>query len=138
MGKNEERNILAEEGDRDKKVIRLNKEIKNRTKADKKENLLEQLRENKKDPHKKHLLKAVKDLKVKFSPKITQMRNKNGMLVPLKKRAEAIADYLEEKHWTNDPARGSKRRINKGFLINWTAKQEEDFKRRQTTPFEIL
>ena len=34
----------------------------------------------------------------KFSPKFIHMRDKNGRLVPLKNRAEAIADYLEQKH----------------------------------------
>ena len=30
------------------------------------------------------------------------MKNKDGLHVPLNKRAEAIADYLEKEHWTND------------------------------------
>ena len=29
------------------------------------------------------------------------MKNKDGIHVPLNKRAEAIADYLEKEHWTN-------------------------------------
>ena len=135
-GKMEERSAMAEEGDRDKKVNKLNKEIKIMTKADKKENLLEQFRENKKDPHKKHIWRAVKNLKGKFSTKFIQMRNKNGMLVPLRKRAEAIADYLEQKHWENDPEGGKKRENKKGVPRNWTAKQEEESKERQTSPFE--
>ena len=58
------------------------------------------------------------------------------MLVPLKKRAEAIADYSEQKHWKNEPEGGKKRRIEKGFLRKWTPRQEEESKARQTRPFE--
>ena len=99
--------------------------------------MLEQFRENKKDPHKKNLWKAVKNLKGKFSPKFIQMRNKNGMLVPLRKRAEAIADYLEQKHWKNEPEGGKKRTTKKGLLRNWSAKAEEQSKARQTRPFKV-
>ena len=104
----EERNRILKAGDEKKEIHNLNKEIKKLTKQDKKECLLEQFRENKEDPHKKHAWKVVKNPKGKFSPKFIQMRNKNGMLVPLKKRAEAIADYLEQKHWSNAPEDGKK------------------------------
>ena len=77
---------------------------------------LEQFRENKEDPHEKHIWKAVKHLKGKFMPKFIQMRNRNGMLVPLRKRAEAIADYLEQQHEQNNQAEGENRKANGGFL----------------------
>ena len=51
----------------------------------------------------------MKNQKGKFSPKFIQMRNKGGMLVPLGKRAEAIADYLEQRRWKNDPPAGQDR-----------------------------
>ena len=59
----------------------------------------------------------------------------NGMLVPLKKRAEAIADYQEQKHWSNDPEGGKTRSIKRGFLRKWSNKEEEESKKRQTRLF---
>ena len=44
------------------------------------------------------------------------MRNKEGRLVPLEKRAEAIADYLEQEHWQNPVEEGSSRNINQAKL----------------------
>ena len=99
-----------------KKVNSLNMEIKKNVREDEREHLLEQIRESKEDPHNKHLLKTVKNLKGKFTPKFIQMRNKNEMLVPLRKRAEAIPDYLEQQHWQNNPAVGESRQTNRGFL----------------------
>ena len=84
---------------------RLNRESK-KVREDKKEALLEQLRQNKEDPHEKHHWKAVSNLQEKITPKFIQMRNRSGMLVPLRKRAEAISDYLEEQHWQKNPAEG--------------------------------
>ena len=65
------------------------------------------------------------------------MRNKNGMRVPLKKRAETIADYLEQQHWQNNTTDGSKRKINKGFSRKMTEQQEAESKERQRRPFSI-
>ena len=59
---------MAEEGDQKKSVHKSSKEIKKLTWIDKKENLLEQFRENKKGPHKTHLWKAVKDLQGSSHP----------------------------------------------------------------------
>ena len=42
-------------------------------------------------------------MKKKFQPNYIIMKNKEGMHVPLTQRAEAIADYLEQDHWTNHP-----------------------------------
>ena len=45
----------------------MNKEIKNMTHNDRKSNLTEQFREDSQDWHKKHVWKAVKNLKNKFT-----------------------------------------------------------------------
>ena len=96
-------------GDPEQIAHKLTAAIKRQVRADKKEHLSEQFRENKEDPHKKHLWTAVKNLKGKFSPKFIQIRNTDGMRVPFKKRAEAIADYLEQQHWQNNAADGKDR-----------------------------
>ena len=67
-----------------KRVSSLSREIERKVREDKKENLLEQFRENKEDPHKTYLESSQKQ-NGNFTPKFIQMRNKNGMLVPLKK-----------------------------------------------------
>ena len=72
---------------------------------------VEQFRENKEDKHKKQLWKAIKAMKSKFTPRYIQMKNRKGTLVPLKKRAEAIADYLENSHWSNPTENGERRNI---------------------------
>ena len=59
------------------------------------------------------------------------MRNKEGRLVPLNKRAEAIADYLEKNHRFNPPVTGTRRRIN-GRKV-----QNDPLKMRQVDPFTI-
>ena len=64
--------------------------------------LLEQFNENPEDKHKKALWKSVKHLKAKYNPKYIKMKDKDGKPVATHKRAEAIADYLEQKHWTNE------------------------------------
>ena len=55
-------------------------------------------------------------MKTKFTPRYIQMKNRKGTLVPLKQRAEAIADYLENSHWSNPTADGSRRNICRGKL----------------------
>ena len=97
--------------------------------ADKKEHLADQFRGN------NNIWKAVKNLKGKFSPKFIQMQNKNGVLVQLKKRAEAIADYLKKQHWQNRTTDGSMRKTNTGFLRKMTEEQEAESKKRQRMQF---
>jgi hypothetical protein len=58
----------------------------------------------------------VKNLKGKFTPKHIQLRNKEGRLVRLEKRADAIADYLEQEHWQNPVEEGGTRTINQRKL----------------------
>ena len=85
MGKNIEIHAEQLRGNRDKRTRKLTAAIKRHVKADNKEHLAEQVRENKEDSNKTHLWKAVKNLEGKFSPKLIQMRNKSGMLAPLKR-----------------------------------------------------
>ena len=72
---------------------------------------LEEFNENPADKNKKDLWKAVKKLRAKFTPRYIQMKNKERRLVPLNKRAEGIADYLEKEHWSNPTRDGQARRI---------------------------
>ena len=44
----------------------------------------------------------MKDLKRKFTPQFVQMKNTNGTYVPVTKRAQTIAEYLEDVHWKNN------------------------------------
>ena len=87
--------------------------------------------------HKKHFWKAVKNLKGKFTPKYIQMRNRGGTLVPLKKRAEAIVDYLEKCQWTNNVEEGKIRQIKQDPLRNLTETQKETAKTRQRASFSV-
>lgn len=57
-------------------------------------------------PSQKKMSKTVNYLRKDFKPSYISMRDKNGRLVSLKKRAETIAAYLEEQHWCNDCGRG--------------------------------
>ena len=66
-----------------KKLIKLQAEIKRAVKRDKQTHIIEQFRENKEDKHKKHLWKAIKTMKSKFTPRYIQMKNRKGTLVPL-------------------------------------------------------
>ena len=63
--------------------------------------MIEQFNENPQDPSKKGLWKACKGLKKKFVPNYIKIKNMDGRHVPLAKRAETIATYLEEQHWSN-------------------------------------
>ena len=66
-------------------LTKLQGEIKKTVKKDKQTHIIEQFRENKEDKHKKHLWKAIKTMKSKFTPRYIQMKNRKGTLVPLKK-----------------------------------------------------
>ena len=85
----------------------------------------------------KNIWKAVKNLKGKFTPKYIQMRNRGGTLVPLKKRAEAIADYLEKCQYTNEVGEGKSRQINQDPLRNLTETQKEESNSRQRASFSV-
>ena len=47
-------------------------------------------------------MEGCKRAKEKFTPQFVKMKNKTGMHVPLIKRAQTIAEYLETDHWIND------------------------------------
>jgi hypothetical protein len=97
----EKRNLKLKEGDQEKEVSKLSREIKKKAFSNRKNAKLEEFNENPADKHKKGLWKAVKNLKGKFTPRFIQMQNREGRLVSLKERAETIADYLEKDHWSN-------------------------------------
>ena len=98
----EGRNQLRRSGASAREVRQLNKEIYKRARIDRQNHLIEQFNENPNDPHKKGLWRAVKGLKRKFTPQYVQMKNAQGNHVPVAERAQAIAEYLETKHWYND------------------------------------
>ena len=131
--------IQTKEQQKGKAIATLQKEIKKATKKDKRDHLLEQFREDKQDKHKKTLWKAVKALKGKFTPRYIQMKNRKGTLVPLKQRAEAIADYLEQSHWNNPTKNGERRQIAQTPIRKprRTREEEEQSKIRQRKPFTL-
>ena len=57
------------------------------------------------------------------------------MLVPLRKRAEAIADDLEQQHCKNTPKDGGAWKIDRGFLRKLTEEGEKESKTRQRKSF---
>ena len=66
------------------------------------------------------------------------MKNRKGTLVPLKQRAEAIADYLENSHWSNPTKDRSKRQIpTTPIRTNRTQTEEAQAKQRQRAPFTM-
>ena len=77
----------------------------------------------------------MKNLKGKFTPRFIQMRNRNGMRFLLKKRAGAIADYLEQQHWQNATEDGKERKIKVGCIRNMTETEEAASRHRQRQPF---
>ena len=102
----EERNRLFKKDTRNEEVKKINREIAKDAKVDKRQHTIEQFNENPLDKNEKSLWKAVKGLKKKFQPKYVQMKSQDGKHVPLTKRAETIAQYLEQEHWKNDADMG--------------------------------
>ena len=117
---------------------KLQAEIKKAVKRDKRTHVVDQFRENPEDKHKKHLWKAIKEMKSKFTPRYIQMKNRKGTLVPLKKRAEAIADYLENSHWSNPTTNGEKRNIRRTKLrTGGTHEDAANSRTRQRADFTV-
>ena len=113
-------------------------EIRKAVKQDRRTHVVEKFRENPEDKHKKHLWKAIKEMKSKFTPRYIQMKNRKGTLVPLKQRAEAIADYLENSHWSNPTADGAKRNISRTKIrAGVTQEHATQSKQRQTADFTM-
>ena len=73
---------------------------------------------------------STRQILAEVHPDEKQKRHAGGT----EKRAEAIADYLEQKHWSNDPEDGKARSIKRGCLMK-SSNQEEESKGRQTKPF---
>ena len=96
------RNQTRQIGGTVNEIKQMNKDIAKAAKIDKQRSLIEKFVDNPHDKNKKHMWKAVKDLKKKFCPQFVKMKNKNGIHVPLIKRAETIAEYLETEHWKNE------------------------------------
>ena len=103
----EYRNELCKHRDSKEKIKQLSRDIAKDAAQDRKQSIIEQFNENPSDENKKHLWKSVKDQKRKFSPQFIKMKNKEGNHVPLTKRAEAIAEYLEQDHWNNTTDTGN-------------------------------
>lgn len=90
---------------------------------------LEEFKENPGDKNKKHLWKAVKNIEGRFTSKFVQVRNKEGRLVQLNK--ETIADYLEEEHWHN-PTSDERERVTRNSKLRRSHNKDE-----QALPFTI-
>ena len=110
----EERNEKARNGTTAKEITNLNREIARMARRDRQDHLIEQFNENPQDPNKKGLWRAVKGLKKKFIPNYVKMKNMDGQHVPLAQRAETIANYLEQKHWSNQ----AENEINHSKLVD--------------------
>ena len=130
----QKRNDLQKAGDPNREVNKLSKEIKKEAFQSRKQKKLEEFNENPKDKNKKDLWKAVKNLRAKYTPKYIQMRNRAGMLVPLNKRAETIAEYLEKDHWSNPVEAGRTRNPSAMKVIPARSQEQKDEQRK---PFEL-
>ena len=98
----EERDRMTKDKAPSEDIKRLSKEITKYSKQDKHHQLLEQFNENPTDRNKVRLWKSVIGLKKKFSPQFVRMKNLEGKHVPLTRRAEAIAEYLDKERWQNN------------------------------------
>ena len=78
------------------KVKDLTVQIKENAKKDKQRFLVDSLMESN-DPRKQ--LAAIKSLKKKRSPNFTKLKDKDGLRVGPRRRAEAIAEYLQDVQW---------------------------------------
>ena len=78
------------------KVKDLTVQIKKKAKKDKQRFLVDSLMESN-DPRKQWA--AMKSLKKKRSPNFTKLKDKDGLRVGPRRRAEAIAEFLQEVQW---------------------------------------
>ena len=98
----ETRNTMRRDGATSQEIRDMNKDIAKAAKIDKQTSLIEKFNDNPCDKNKKHMWKAVKDLRKKFVPQFVKMKNQAGQHVPLIKRAETVAQYLASEHWQNN------------------------------------
>ena len=93
-----EKRQAAHEQGRNVEVIELNRNISVNAKKDRRNHVLDGLKEM---PAQKEKWQGVRGLKSGFKPRFTQLKDIRGNFVPPKKRAECFAEYLEQKHWTS-------------------------------------
>ena len=112
-------------------MVQLSKEIKKDAFASRKQKKMKEFNENLKDKNKKDLCKAVKYLRSKYTPKYIRLRNRQGELVPLNKRAETIAEYLEQDHWFNPVKPGESRTPGSAKITPNRAAEQLEAQRKQ-------
>ena len=88
----------AHEAENHQVVKELTRQIKKNARKDRKDTILNSLKEL---PDARETWQGVKDLKREPQPQFIRLRDLNGELVAPKDRAETIATYLEQKHWNN-------------------------------------
>lgn len=86
-------------------VKALDKRIKKEARADRKSHIVNHFQTQPGDPHKKRLWKTVDNLKKNYKPSYIKLKDPQGRLVPLQKRAETFATYLQDEHWFNTTGR---------------------------------
>ena len=77
----------------------LSYQIKNLVRRDKRCAVFDSIREI---PEQKEKWMGIKNLKKEHNPRFIHMKNLQGEHVAPRNRAEAIATYLQDKHWTNN------------------------------------
>lgn len=87
-------------------VQSLNRQIKRAARADRKRQVVNQFQLHSEDPHRTRVWKAVNTLRKDYKPSYVSMRDEFGRIVPLKNRAETIAAYLADSHWSNESGLG--------------------------------
>ena len=80
-------------------VQELSNKIKNLARRDKRRAVFDSIREI---PDQREKWTGVKKLKKEQQPRFIHMKDLQGEYVAPRNRAEAIATYLQDKHWTND------------------------------------
>ena len=80
-------------------VQELSNKIKNLARRDKRRAVFDSIREI---PDQREKWTDVKKLKKEHQPRFIHMKDLQGEYVAPRNRAEAIATYLQDKHWTND------------------------------------
>ena len=86
-------------------VKALDRLIKEAARVDRKSNIVNQFQDQPGDPHRKRLWKTVGSFKKDYKPSYIKLKDSRGRLVPLQKRAETFATYLQDEHWFNTTGR---------------------------------
>ena len=96
----DQRQKAHEQGDVNR-IQQLDTEIRRDARKDRKQHIINKFKHDDADKAKKKLWKAVDDLRKQYKPKYIRLKNQAGGYVTLKERAETIANYLENDHWSN-------------------------------------